>query len=576
MNPTHAGRVWDLPSTAQLQQSDQLASNLDLPLTAAQVLVRRGLHDADEASRFLELGPDDLVDPFRLAECGDAARRILVAIEATEKIVIHGDYDADGICGTALLTRGLRRLGAHVEPFLPDRHRDGYGVASRLIEHAGTRGVDLLITVDTGSVASAEFSRAEELGIEVIVCDHHRFDRRPDGVRWFLNPLREDSGYPHQGLCGAGVAQKLLTAVHRLRGERDQPGLDLAALATVADQVPLNRENRAIVRQGLVELAGTREPGLKALIDICRLDGTGLEASDIGFQIAPRINAAGRIEKARSALDLLLATGPAEAARRARHLDGLNQQRRELDQLVSGDALEQAAALVESDDPAALVLWSEEWHRGVVGISAAKVVEAFARPALLFAQEGDLAVGSARSVAGVDLKAALDDCRGLMERYGGHAAAAGATVATSRLGQLRTALVAAVERIERTPVARAHIVDAVLQPGELDPRLARFLYSLGPFGNGNRAPRLVARGATQPGPPRLVRDRHLRLELLNGADEISVIGFGRAETWLPIASTAGRLDVSFGLRHRPGSRWSEWEFIGEEIRISEEEQKGSA
>ena len=576
MHPQHAGRVWDLPSTAQLKQAGDLAVALELPLTAAQVLVRRGLHDPLDASRYLELGTEDLVDPFRLIECGDAARRILVAIEAREKIVIHGDYDADGICGTALLTRGLRRLGALVEPFLPDRHRDGYGVASRLIEHAGSRGVSLLITVDTGSVASAEFSRAEELGIEVIVCDHHRFDRRPDGVRWFLNPLREDSGYPHQDLCGAGVAQKLLTAVHRLRGAEDQPGLDLAAIATVADQVCLNRENRAIVRLGLAELGSTSEPGLKALIDICRLDGTTLDASDIGFQIAPRINAAGRIEKARSALDLLLATGPAEAARRAHHLDDLNQQRRQLDQTVSEDALQQAAALVDSDDPAALVLWSEEWHRGVVGISAAKVVEAFGRPAMLFAQEGELAVGSARSVPGVDLKLALDECAELMERYGGHAAAAGATVATSSLQQLRSALAAAVERIAREPVTPTHYVDAVLQPGELDPRLARFLYSLGPVGNGNRVPRLAARGATQAAPPRLVKDRHLRLGLLNGADEISVIGFGRAESWLPVASTAGRLDVSFGLRHRPGSRWSEWEFIGEEIRATDEEQKGTA
>jgi single-stranded-DNA-specific exonuclease len=576
MHPPHAGRVWDLPSTAQLQLAGQLASELGLPLTAAQVLVRRGLEIPDTASRFLELGPEDLLDPLLLADCEEAARRILTAIEANQKIVVHGDYDADGICGTALLTRGLRRFGARIEPFLPDRHRDGYGVASRLIEHAGLREVSLLITVDTGSVASAEFSRAEELGIDVIVCDHHRFDRRPDGVRWFLNPLREDSEYPHQGLCGAGVAQKLLTAVHRLRGEDDHPGLDLAAIATVADQVPLVRENRAIVRLGLVELARTREPGLKALINICRFDGAGLDSMDIGFQIAPRINAAGRIENARSALDLLLAAGPADAARRAQHLDDLNQQRRQLDHVVTEDALEQARVLVETEDPAALVLWSEEWHRGVVGISAAQVVDAFARPAFLFAQEGDLAVGSARSVPGLDRKVAIDDCAGLQQRYGGHAAAAGATLATSNLEHLRSALALAVERIASEPVAQAHFVDAVLTPGELDPSLARFLYSLGPFGNGNRAPRLAARGATQVMPPRRVKDRHLRLGLKNGVDEFSVIGFGRAEAWLPVAGAAGRLDVSFGLRHRPGSRWSEWEFIGEEIRSTEEEQEGLA
>lgn len=576
MKQPEAPQVWDLPTPVQIQESTALADALDLPRTAGQVLVRRGLRDAGEAAAFLDVQAQDLLDPLLLAECGEAAARVQRAIDAGEKIVVHGDYDADGICGTALLTRGLRRLGALVEPFLPDRQRDGYGVAQRLVDHAGERGVGVLITVDTGSSASAELERAAGLGIDVIVCDHHRFDERPLGVRYFLNPLRKDSGYPHEALCGAGVAQKLLTALHRLRGMQDQPGLDLAAIATVADQVPLNRENRALVRLGLRELADTPEAGLRALIQVCRVDSTELDATDIGFQIAPRINAAGRIEKARSALDLLLATGPAEASRRAAHLDQLNLTRRELDQVVSADALEQARALVAEEDPAALVLWSEDWHRGVVGISAAKVVAEWGRPAMLFAQEGELAVGSARSVPGVDFKEALDRCADLMQRFGGHAAAAGATVRSEQLPALRAGIAAAVRDLAARPVPRTHFVDGLLQPGELDSRLARFLYSLGPFGNGNRAPRLAATGARQAAKPRLIKERHLRLGLQHGDDSISVIGFGRAQSWLPLASAAGRLDVSFGLRHRPGSRWSEWEFIGEEIRAAEERSGESA
>jgi single-stranded-DNA-specific exonuclease len=369
-------------------------------------------------------------------------------------------------------------------------------------------------------------------------------------------------------LCGSGVAQKLLCGVHRLLGRNDQPGLDLAAIATVADQVELNRENRALVRLGLAELSTTKEPGLKALIDVCRRDSTELDAGDVGFQLAPRINAAGRIEKARSALELLLATGPAEAARRARHLDGLNDQRRTLDAAVTEDALRQAAARVSEDDPAALVLSSEEWHRGVVGISAAKVAGAFDRPALLLAIEGGLAVGSARSVPGLDLKAALDGCADLMERYGGHAAAAGATVATELLGELETRFSAAVRAMPRSAGPGPHFVDAVLRPGDLGTGLARFLYDLGPFGTGNPAPRLAVVGASQTAQPRLVKDRHLRLALRYGSSEISVIGFGRAEAWLPIVSRRGELDLSFGLRHRPGSRFAEWEMIGHEVRPS--------
>lgn len=575
MNPTTSAQVWDLPTPEELILARGLAAELALPRTAAQVLVRRGLADAGAAARHLDISVSDLHDPLSLAECGPAARRILDAIAGQEKIVVHGDYDADGICGTALLTRGLRRLGALVEPFLPDRHRDGYGVATRLIEHAGERGVGLLITVDTGSTASAQLARARELGVTVIVCDHHRFERRPDGVEYFLNPLREDSGYPHTKLCGAAVAQKLLAAVHLLAGDDEQPGLDLAALATVADQVDLNRENRALVRLGLARIDASPDPGLKALLSVCRHDGSGLDSMDVMYQIAPRINAAGRIEKARSALDLLLATGPADAARRAAHLDDLNQQRRVLDQEVTADALAQARARVDSTDPAALVLWSEEWHRGVVGIAAARVVEAFARPALLLAVEGELAVGSARSIGGVDLKLALDACADLFERYGGHAAAAGATLATDRLDELEQRLAKTVLDLERAPVTRKHYVDAVLEPGELAPELAGFLYSLGPFGTGNRAPRLAARGV-RVSQTRRLKEQHLRLGLQNGDDEISVIGFGRAQSWLPVASSAERLDVSFGLRHRPRSRWSEWEFIGDEIRAAESEGESRA
>ena len=570
MHTPKSARVWDLPTDADLDRAKALASTLDLPQTAAQVLVRRGIEDGGEASRFLTVGPADLLDPFLLAECREAAERVQRAIDEREKIVVHGDYDADGICGTALLTRGLRRLGANVQPFLPDRQKDGYGVADRLVDHAADRGVSVLITVDTGSTASEQLARAAAAGIDVIVCDHHRFSQRPEGVGWFLNPLREDSGYPHSTLCGAGVAQKLLCAIHRLRGMDDQPGLDLAAIATVADQVPLQRENRAIVATGLDLLSTTPDAGLKALLNVCRIDSQRLDATDIAFQIAPRINAAGRIGSARTALELILATGPAEAQKLAAELDRLNTERKSLDEAVTGDALTRAAELVDEFDPAALVLWSEEWHRGVVGISAAKVAAEFGRPAILFACEGEVAVGSARSVPGLDLKAALDACAPLLQRYGGHAAAAGATVDTERLPALRDGFAGAVSKAHRDEVPATHFVDAVLQPGELDPRLARFLYALGPFGNGNPAPRFATRSASQSVAPRLIKDRHVRLGLRNGPDEISVIGFGRAESWLPLASGAGNLDVSFGLRHRPGSRWSEWECIGDEIRVPED------
>ena len=407
-------RGWDLPTAPERERGRVLARALSLPPCAGEALVRRGLIEVEDAERALSVGIADLHDPGLLPDATDAARRLCTAIDAQERIVVHGDYDADGICGTALLTRGLRRLGAVVEPFVPDRQRDGYGVALRLIEHCGQAGVRILITVDTGSSADEAFARAQALGIEVIVCDHHLFSERPAGITWFINPHRPESRYPHTSLCGSAIAYKLLQETARLRGQDALEELPFAALATVADQVDLVRENRALVQAGLVALGRTEIPGLRALLEVCRTSSGTPGAEDVAFQIAPRLNAAGRIEKARTALDLLLAPGPAQARALAARVDRLNEERKNLDRRCADEALEAASDQVAALDPAALVLASENWHRGVVGIAAARVVGRFHRPALLLALEGDTAVGSARSAGGIDLKAALDGCADLL------------------------------------------------------------------------------------------------------------------------------------------------------------------
>jgi len=561
---------WDLPSPAERSAGASLAARLDLPIVAGELLVRRGFADPDIASAWLSGSRGSLEDPGSLPDIDIAVARLNAAIEAGERIVIHGDYDADGICGTALLTRGLRRSGAVVEPFVPDRQRDGYGVAARLVEHAGQREVGVLITVDTGSSAHEELGRAQALGIDVIICDHHRFEGRPDGVLAFVNPMRSDSDYPHEDLCGSGIAYQLLRALVSARGGDPEhttaDEMALAAIATVGDQMPLRGENRILVRRGLERLGATKDPGLRALLEIARL-GRRVDVQDVAFQLAPRINAPGRIARARTTLDVLLASDPATARAGAAQVDALNRERRRIGRECSDDAMEQARRALTDGDPAGLVLSSPAWHRGVVGIAAARVVNETGRPALLLAVEGDEAVGSARSVDGLDLVAALDGCSDLMLRYGGHAAAAGATVATERIDDLAARFAASVRAQAEPSTARAPLrIDAIATSDTLDTPLAAFLNEMGPFGEGNPVPRLAGHDWSHRRAPRVVGDGHLRLDLDHEGAARGLIAFGRAEAWLPVAMAESRLDVAFTVRYRPESKYDVWEMILDDLR----------
>lgn len=559
------GPLWDLPTRDDLRSGADLARALELPPLAGQILWRRGFTAAETASAWLDGHGADLHDPALLPDLESAVGRIVGAIDDGERIVVHGDYDADGICGTALLTRGLRRLGAVVEPFVPDRQRDGYGVAQRLIEHAGRSRVGLLITVDTGSSAHEALGRARELGIDVIVCDHHRFERRPEGVACFVNPLRPDSRYPHEDLCGAGIAYQLLRAVAAARGGDADEELPLAALATIGDQMPLRGENRILVRRGLAALGATRVPGLRALLEVARI-GRRVDVEDVAFQIAPRINAPGRIERARTALEVLLAPDAVAARSGAQRLEALNQERKRIGAACADDAVAMARRRVAERDPAGLVLASPAWHRGVVGIAAARVARDFGRPALLLAVEGDEAVGSARSVTGVDLVAVLDQCADLLVRYGGHAAAAGMAVATDRVAELEDRFHRAIERPAGAGVEPPLRIDAVLGDEDLDEDLAAFLNALGPFGQDNPSPRLAGLGWRHRRPPRVVGQRHLRLELDHGGRARGLIAFGQGEAWMPTAVGTPDLDVAFTVRYRPDSNYDVWELTLDGLR----------
>jgi single-stranded-DNA-specific exonuclease len=547
---------------------EQFCRELALPRVGAEILLRRGYHDLHSAQRLLDSGIDDLHDPWTLPDLGEAARRILRAIESRERIVVHGDYDADGITGTALLTQGLRQLGAEVAPFVPDRMRDGYGVAERLIQHLIERQVRLLITVDTGSSAHAQLERARAAGIDVIVCDHHLFDHRPSGATYFVNPQRVDSAYPHRELCGCAVAWKLLDGVLRLVGRPDESGrsLDLVAIGVLADQMPLHGENRALVRLGLEILNRSPRPGLAQLIATCRREGL-IRADDVLFQIAPRINAAGRIERARTALDLLLGDDPREGRELASRIDQLNRRRRELDRQTSEEAIEAASEQLAEQSHEGLVLASREWHLGIVGIGAARVARRFQKPTVLLAIEEGEARGSARSVAGFDLKAALDRCADLLTRYGGHPGAAGLSLPVGRVEEFRQRFAAVAAELPRAAQPPGLEIDAQLALTEIGPDLAEFLERFDPCGSEHPAPRFASYGLRLGDRPQIVGGEHLRVSLGDGGKQRSFIGFHMEDRAAQIREWA-RVDVAYRVRHRAGSRFDPWELRLEDARES--------
>ena len=570
-----ANRPWQLPALLDPRLSAMLQAELGIPAAGAAVLHARGFTDPAQAAALLDAGAGDLHDPFLLADLDGAARRLARAIDGDERIVVHGDYDADGISGTALLTGVLEQLGADVAPFVPDRAKDGYGVSSRLVERAGERGVSLLITVDTGSSAHEELARAKDLGIDVIVCDHHLFERRPDGATFFLNPQRDDDASPNKDLCGSAVAYKLLCGLATVHGRGFDPaeGLDLVALALLADQMRLQGENRALVRMGLLRMQLEPRPGLIALLECTRLLGQAIDAGDVLFQLAPRINAAGRIEKARTAVDLLLAREPSEARPLAAKLDQLNLRRREMDAQLGLEATEQAVEQLRGRDRQGLVLASERWHMGVVGIGAARIVEDFHRPAILLAIDGDEARGSARSVAGLDLKAALDLCAKHLTRYGGHAAAAGVTLPVSAIEGFRECFDQAVSSLPRNVAPPVLSVDAILGLGALDSDLVHFLHRFGPCGQGHAEPLFGALGLDRVGELTVLKGKHLKLQLAQQGKRRGFIGFSLAEPYADLVRTNPCLDAAFHVGYREGTPFDPWQLRLRALRKSERTMK---
>lgn len=532
----------------QPEQARALAQALDIPEVIAQLLIQRQLPDQDAARSFLYDDASQVCsDPMLFRDMAKAVARIESAIEQGHSIFIHGDYDVDGICSTVLLAEGLQELGAQVDHHVPCRFTEGYGVSVKAVEAAAARGARMLLTCDCGSSSHTAIETAQSLGMTVIVTDHHHLPARLPTPDAHLNPQLTDCSYPFKPMCGTTVAYKLLCALHQQRGLAwPTHFLDLVAVATIADVMPLVGENRGLVRSGLRQLALLERPGLRALAQISGLEEGPWGSFAVGFGLGPRLNAAGRLEHARLGVQLLMTHEDESARKQASYLDKLNQQRRDLEagmraqveqRLTQNPSLLELGVVVEA---------GEEWHQGVVGITASRVVDRYGLPAFIMGRVGDVCKGSARAPENVNLHEAMQKCADVFVKFGGHARAAGFTVAWDRVDEMRRRLAEAVAEVRQGP-APVHVdLEIDLKSANLD--LARSLKMLEPLGEANRTPVFLARRVRLDSLKVMGKTgEHLRCRLVQGNLERKAVAFRMADDRPHILDKHLYYDVTFEL-----------------------------
>jgi single-stranded-DNA-specific exonuclease len=547
----------------------------------AQILVRRGLAEPSAARAFL--AADEEHPPTDFAGIERAIEPILRHAANGTRITIHGDYDVDGICSTAVLVRSLRRLGANVDWYLPDRASDGYGLNPATVQRLAQQGTRLLVTVDCAITAVAEIERAKALGLEVVVTDHH--SPRADGVlpdAPIVHPTV--CGYPCPDLCATAVAYKLAQALEQAAASGEparadvvaparagmqalEEDLDLVALATIADVVSLTGENRALVRRGLRALAGTTKPGLRALMSVARVDPGKLTERAVAFALAPRLNAAGRLYRADAGLELILTEDPLRAAQVADELNRANLDRRQVETRIRYEAEAQVAALGERP---AYVLAGEDWHAGVIGIVASRLAERHNRPVVLIALDGNVGKGSGRSIDAFDLLGGLTACGGHLRRFGGHRAAAGLEIESGRLEEFAQAFAAHAEAVlEPGDTAPLERVDAVVECEQLGMELAEELLVLAPFGRGNPGVSLLVRDATFCDLRPMGEGKHLRFTLQSGGARARGVALGTGSR-LPVA-VEEPAEATFTLEVNEWNGVSEPRLVLRQVRAAEPE-----
>jgi single-stranded-DNA-specific exonuclease len=530
-------------------EAEALARALGVPPVIGRVLVNRKILTEEEGRAFLYGDIGSFHDPYRMKGMAKAVDRIHEAIARGEKILVFGDYDVDGVLSVVMLLKALRTIGAQVDYFIPERLTDGYGLKADHVAIPLERGASLVISVDCGVKAVDFTALAAEKGVDVIVTDHHRpGDTLPDAVA-VLDPVLEDSGYPDSGLAGVGVAFKLIQALLDRAGKSAQLPhyLKLVSIGTVADVAVLKGENRLFVKHGMKGLASVANTGLRSLIEACGLANRKISESDLGFRLGPRINAAGRMGRTDLAVRLFFSETSEESAALVRELDELNALRQRTEEKIFNEAREKVEEKALDGRYKCLVLGSERWHRGVIGIVASKLKDHFHRPVLLFAYEDGKAHGSGRSVSDVPLIELLDECRHLFLSYGGHKYAVGCTLARERMAEFKDALnPLADERIAEESLKRKVRIDGPLGFADIDGPFLEAFSLLFPFGVGNPKPVFMAEGVEVISEPQLLQRKHLKFLGRQNGRVMEVLGWDKAD-WRHVLHRGSRVSLAYSL-----------------------------
>ena len=527
---------YEPPTSEQRQSAKELGEKLSISPILASLLIRRGISTESEAKRFFRPQLSDLINPFLMKDMYVAVDRLNDAMGRKERILVYGDYDVDGCTAVALVYKFLRQYYSNIDYYIPDRYDEGYGVSRKGLEYAKETGVKLIIILDCGIKAIDEIAYAKTLGIDFIICDHHVPDEEMPPAVAILNPKREDDSYPFKHLCGCGVGFKFMQAFAKNNGipfSQLIPLLDFCAVSIAADLVPVTDENRILAFHGLKQLNQNPNIGLKAIIDVCGLNGRELSMSDITFKIGPRINASGRMENGKESVDLLVERDFAHALTAAKHIDLYNEQRKGVDRQMTEEANEIVARLESQQHRTSIVLYDENWKKGVVGIVASRLTEIYFRPTIVLTRDDNLATGSARSVAGFDVYAAIKSCRDLLLNFGGHTYAAGLTLKWDDVVKFRDRFQQYVdEHIQPEQTEALLEIDAEIDFQDITKRLHNDLKRFAPFGPGNPKPLFCTRDVYDFGTSKVVgrEQEHIKLELIDSksSNVMNGIAFGQS------------------------------------------------
>ena len=530
--------IWQYnePERNSQEIANSLAKELDIDPALGKLLLDRGIKTSDEARAFFRPQLTTLLDPFLFRDMATAVKRMNEALGRKERILIYGDYDVDGVTAVALVYKFLLQYYSNIDFYIPDRNDEGYGVSLRGIDYAVETDVKLIIVLDCGIKAVKEIQYAKEHGIDFIICDHHVPDDELPPAVAILNAKRTDDTYPYGDLSGCGVGFKLIQAFAKNNGipfSELIPLLDLCAVSIASDIVPIMGENRILAYHGLRQLNQSPCVGLKAIMELCGLEDKEITMSDVIYKIGPRLNASGRIGNGSASVELLISKDAEQAKHKAAQINHYNEQRKDLDKVMTEQANQIVASLVHKSDHKAIVIYNEEWHKGIIGIVASRLTEIFFRPAVVLTRDGDVAVGSARSVAGFDIYKAIESCRDILENFGGHTYASGLTLKTENVAEFKRRFEEFVDsNILPEQTAPTLDVDAMLDFQDINRQFYYDLKRFQPFGPNNPKPHFCTRNVYDYGTSKVVgrEQEHIKLELVDNKSDVIMngIAFGQS------------------------------------------------